>query len=43
MCWSLLAAGLCFLIPDGNSARIPLVALFMYVPSAFAATPESSS
>ncbi|KAJ7790395.1 hypothetical protein B0H14DRAFT_2939897 [Mycena olivaceomarginata] len=35
MAWSLLAAGLCFLIPGGNSARIPLIALFIFIFAAF--------
>ncbi|KAJ8077023.1 hypothetical protein PM082_001446 [Marasmius tenuissimus] len=35
MAWSLLAAGLCFLIPDGNSARVPLIALFVFIFGAF--------
>ncbi|KAJ7291220.1 hypothetical protein C8J57DRAFT_1429735 [Mycena rebaudengoi] len=35
MAWSLLAAGLCFLIPEGNSARLPLIALFIFIFGAF--------
>ncbi|KAK6974591.1 sugar transporter [Favolaschia claudopus] len=35
MAWSLLAAGLCFLIPTTNSARIPLIALFIFIFDAF--------
>ncbi|KAF5361194.1 hypothetical protein D9758_009026 [Tetrapyrgos nigripes] len=35
MAWSLLAAGFCFLIPDGNSARVPLIALFIFIFAAF--------
>ena len=31
MAWSLLAAGLCFLIPETNSARVPLIAFFIFV------------
>jgi len=31
MAWTLLAAGLCFQIPDGNSARIPLIAFFVFL------------
>ncbi|CAK5278624.1 unnamed protein product [Mycena citricolor] len=31
MAWSLLAAGLCFLIPSNSSARVPLIALFIYI------------
>lgn len=34
MCWSLLAAGLCYLIP-GDQARLGLVALFIYIYCAF--------
>ncbi|PPJ59549.1 hypothetical protein CBER1_09800 [Cercospora berteroae] len=35
MAWCLLAAGLCFLLNDSNSARIPLIALFIYLFAAF--------
>jgi sugar porter (SP) family MFS transporter len=35
MAWSLLAAGLCFLIPDTNKARVPLIALFIFIFAAF--------
>lgn len=35
MTWTLLAAGLCTLIPEGNSARTGLVALFVYLFAAF--------
>jgi len=35
MAWTLLAAGLCFIIPSDNSARIPLVALFIFIFAAF--------
>ncbi|KAF2034614.1 sugar transporter-like protein [Setomelanomma holmii] len=31
MCWTLLAAGLCYLIPSTSSAHIGLVALFVYL------------
>ncbi|KAI0879847.1 uncharacterized protein GGS22DRAFT_182750 [Annulohypoxylon maeteangense] len=31
MAWSLLAAGLCTLIPKGDGARVGLVALFVYI------------
>jgi len=31
MAWSLLAAGFCFYIPDDNSARVPLIALFIFI------------
>lgn len=35
MTWTLLAAGLCTLIPSSNSARTGLVALFVYLFAAF--------
>lgn len=35
MAWCLLAAGFCFLIPVGNSARVPLIALFIDLFAAF--------
>ncbi|KZP01249.1 sugar transporter [Calocera viscosa TUFC12733] len=35
MAWSLLASGLCYLIPNGNPAKIPLVALFIFIFAAF--------
>ncbi|GAC97625.1 sugar transporter [Pseudozyma hubeiensis SY62] len=36
MAWTLLAAGLCFLIPgEGNKTRLGLVALFIYIFAAF--------
>ena len=31
MAWTLLAAGLCFLIPETSKARVPLVALFVFI------------
>ncbi|KAL1849659.1 hypothetical protein VTK73DRAFT_9832 [Phialemonium thermophilum] len=31
MAWCLLAAGLCFLMPTGSSARVPLIATFIYL------------
>jgi len=31
MCWTLLAAGLCYLIPESSSAHLGLVALFIYL------------
>lgn len=31
MAWTLLAAGLCYLIPEGSKAHIGLVALFVYL------------
>ena len=33
MCWTLLAAGLCYLIPQSSKAHIGLVALFVYLVS----------
>lgn len=35
MCWTLLAAGLCFLIPSDSAARVPLVAVFIYIFACF--------
>ncbi|KJY00629.1 MFS sugar transporter like protein [Zymoseptoria brevis] len=35
MAWTLLAAGLCFLIPESNPAHLGLVALFIYLFAAF--------
>ncbi|KAG7093617.1 hypothetical protein E1B28_007281 [Marasmius oreades] len=35
MAWSLLAAGFCFWIPIDNSARVPLIALFVFIFCAF--------
>ncbi|KAF2171108.1 hypothetical protein M409DRAFT_64087 [Zasmidium cellare ATCC 36951] len=35
MAWSLLAAGFCFLIPQGQTARLALIALFIYIFAAF--------
>jgi sugar porter (SP) family MFS transporter len=35
MAWTLLAAGMCFFIPGGNAARIPLIALFVFMFAAF--------
>ncbi|KAF9266880.1 hypothetical protein L218DRAFT_955981 [Marasmius fiardii PR-910] len=35
MAWSLLVAGFCFWIPDENSARVPLIALFIFIFCAF--------
>lgn len=35
MCWTLLAAGLCFLIPDTSTAHLALIALFIYLFDAF--------
>lgn len=35
MAWCLLAAGLCFLMSNDNSARIPCIAFFIYLFTAF--------
>ena len=35
MAWSLLAAGLCFLIPRESSAHLGLVAMFIYIFACF--------
>ncbi|KAJ6603120.1 hypothetical protein B0H10DRAFT_2167249 [Mycena sp. CBHHK59/15] len=35
MAWTLLTAGFCFFIPSSNAARVPLIALFIYLFSAF--------
>jgi sugar porter (SP) family MFS transporter len=35
MAWSLLAAGLCFLIPGTGTTRLGLIALFIYIFAAF--------
>ncbi|KAF3033508.1 hypothetical protein E8E12_004804 [Didymella heteroderae] len=35
MAWSLLATGLCFLIPRSNPAHLGLIALFIYIFAAF--------
>ncbi|KAJ5980803.1 hypothetical protein N7481_008101 [Penicillium waksmanii] len=35
MAWCLLAAGCCFLLPTGSEARVPLIAFFVYLFSAF--------
>jgi len=35
MCWSLLAAGLCYLIPESNKAHLGLVAFFIYIYDGF--------
>ncbi|KAF9522875.1 hypothetical protein CPB83DRAFT_899259 [Crepidotus variabilis] len=35
MAWTLLAAGFCFYIPDGSSAKIPLIAFFVFLFAAF--------
>ena len=31
MAWTLLAAGFCFFIPESNKARVPLIALFVFL------------
>ncbi len=35
MCWTLLAAGLCFYIPIENAAHLGLIATFVYIYDAF--------
>jgi hypothetical protein len=35
MFWPLLAAGFCFWLDEDNSARLPLIALFIYIFDAF--------
>ena len=35
MCWTLLAAGLCFFIPESSVAHLALIALFVYLFDAF--------
>ncbi|OCK80664.1 MFS transporter [Lepidopterella palustris CBS 459.81] len=35
MCWTLLAAGLCYLIPNSSKAHLGLVAFFIYLFAAF--------
>ncbi|KAF8152368.1 sugar transporter [Crassisporium funariophilum] len=35
MAWTLLAAGFCFYIPEANSARVPLIAFFIFLFAAF--------
>ncbi|KAF2152239.1 MFS transporter [Myriangium duriaei CBS 260.36] len=35
MCWTLLVAGLCFLIPESSTAHLGLIALFVYLFDAF--------
>lgn len=35
MTWTLLAAGLCFLIPQEKTAHLALIALFIYLFAAF--------
>ncbi|KAJ7502799.1 hypothetical protein B0H11DRAFT_1711553, partial [Mycena galericulata] len=35
MAWTLLAAGLCFLIPTSSSASVPTIALFVFLFAAF--------
>jgi hypothetical protein len=31
MCWTLLASGLCFYIPDSSAAHLGLIATFIYI------------
>ncbi|KAJ3529202.1 hypothetical protein NMY22_g9097 [Coprinellus aureogranulatus] len=35
MAWTLLAAGFCFYLPTDNSARVPLIAFFVFLFAAF--------
>ena len=35
MAWCLLAAGFCFLMPKENTAKVPLIAFFVYLFGAF--------
>lgn len=35
MCWTLLAAGLCFYIPESSPAHLAMIALFIYLFDAF--------
>lgn len=35
MAWTLLAAGLCFLIPEGNKAHLGMIAFFIFLFAAF--------
>jgi hypothetical protein len=35
MCWTLLAAGMCFYIPSGSNAHLGMIAFFVYVYDAF--------
>ena len=35
MAWTLLAAGMCFYIPEGNTAHLALIALFIFLFAAF--------
>ncbi|KUJ17644.1 uncharacterized protein LY89DRAFT_733479 [Mollisia scopiformis] len=35
MAWCLIAAGCCFLLPDSAAARLPLIAFFIYLFTAF--------
>lgn len=35
MAWCLVAGGCCFLLPDGLDARLPLIAFFVYLFTAF--------
>ena len=35
MAWCMVAAGCCFLIPEGSGARLPLIAFFIYLYTAF--------
>ncbi|TFK75341.1 hypothetical protein BDN72DRAFT_810901 [Pluteus cervinus] len=35
MAWTLLASGFCFFIPAANTAKVPLIALFIFIFAAF--------
>ena len=35
MAWTLLATGLCFLIPESSPAHLGLIAMFIYIFAAF--------
>lgn len=41
MAWCLLGAGLSFLLPEGSKARVPLIAWFIYMFTAFYGPGES--
>ena len=43
MCWTLLAAGLCFYIPIKNAAHLGLIATFVYIYDAFYSPGEGMS
>jgi hypothetical protein len=37
MCWTLLAAGFCFYIPESNNAHLGMIAFFIYIFACFIA------